>query len=87
VDFCVTKGISPDHLSAKSCFELSLDHTPILITLSHETLFRVPNLSLSNNKTNWDSFRQLLAENLSLNISLKTTADIEAAVNNFSNLI
>jgi hypothetical protein len=46
-----------------------------------------PILASYNNKTNWDSFRLLFAENVSLNISLKTTADIEAAVNNFSNLI
>jgi endonuclease/exonuclease/phosphatase family metal-dependent hydrolase len=33
VDFCITKGISPNHVFTKSCFELSSDHTPVLITL------------------------------------------------------
>jgi hypothetical protein len=37
VDFCITKGISPNYVFAKFCFELSSDNTPFLITLSFET--------------------------------------------------
>jgi exonuclease III len=33
VDFCVTKGIPQDLAVAKSCFDLSSDHSPVLITL------------------------------------------------------
>jgi exonuclease III len=33
VDFCVTKGIPRDFAVAKSCFDLSSDHSPVLITL------------------------------------------------------
>jgi hypothetical protein len=52
VNFCVTKGISPDYISARSCFQLSSDHTHILITLSVETSLRSPHPSLCNNNTN-----------------------------------
>jgi hypothetical protein len=87
VDFCVTKGISPDYISARSCFELSSDHTPILITLSVETSLLSPHPSLCNNNTNWEAFRLLITEHLHLNVPLKTTHDIEAAINSFNNLI
>jgi hypothetical protein len=33
VDFCITKGIPQDFAAAKSCFEISSDHYPVLITL------------------------------------------------------
>jgi hypothetical protein len=33
VDLCVTKGIPQDFAVAKSCFDLSSDHSPVLITL------------------------------------------------------
>jgi hypothetical protein len=34
VDFCVTKGIPQDFAVAKSCFDLSSDHSPVLVTLT-----------------------------------------------------
>jgi endonuclease/exonuclease/phosphatase family metal-dependent hydrolase len=37
VDFCVTKGIE-DFAAAKSCFDLSSDHSPVLITLTAHAL-------------------------------------------------
>jgi hypothetical protein len=46
VDFCITKGISPNYVFAKSCFELSSDHTAVLITLSFETSLCTPYPSL-----------------------------------------
>jgi hypothetical protein len=33
VDFCVTKGIPQDFVVAKSCSDLSSDHSPVSITL------------------------------------------------------
>jgi exonuclease III len=45
VDFCMTKGISPNYVFIKSCFELSSDHTPV-ITLSFETSLHMPDPSL-----------------------------------------
>jgi hypothetical protein len=41
-------------------------------------------LSLNNRHTNWDDFRQLINERLTLSVSLKTEEDIEAAVKFFN---
>jgi hypothetical protein len=42
---------------------------------------------LSNRHTNWDFFRLLITERLTLNIPLKTTEDIEEAVKIFNETI
>jgi hypothetical protein len=86
VDFCITKGISLNHVFAKSCFEISSDHTQVLITLSFETSLCMPHPSICNKKTNWEAFRLLLTDHLNLNVPLKTTTDTEAAINTFTNL-
>jgi hypothetical protein len=38
LDFCNTKGIPQDFTVAKSCFDLSSDHSPVLITLTSHAL-------------------------------------------------
>jgi hypothetical protein len=80
VDFCVTNGIPQDFAVAKSCFDPSSDHSPVLITLEIQS-------SLNNRHTNWDDFRQLIKERLTLNVSLKTEEDIEAAIKFFNDTI
>jgi hypothetical protein len=42
---------------------------------------------LNNRHTNWDDFGQLTNERLTLNVSLKTEEDIEAAVKFFNDTI
>jgi hypothetical protein len=72
VDFCVTKGIPQDFAVANSCFDLSSDHSLVLITLTSHALNQEKQPSLSNRHTNWDDFRHLINQRLTLNVSLKT---------------
>jgi hypothetical protein len=60
VDFCV----------AKSWFNLSSDHSPILITLTADALNQQNEPTLSNTHTNWHDFRRLVKERLTLDIPL-----------------
>jgi hypothetical protein len=64
VDFCVTKGIPPDFAEAKSCFDPSSNHSPVLITLTSHVLNQEKQQSLSNRQTNWDDFRHLMNQTL-----------------------
>jgi hypothetical protein len=84
VDFCVTKGIPPASAVAKSCFDLSSDHSPVLITPTTNALPSETPPRLSNQRTSWDIFRHLINERLTLNVSLKTADDIEEAVKFFN---
>jgi hypothetical protein len=87
VDFCVTKGIPLYFAAAKSCFDLSSKISPVLITLTEHALNQEKQPSLSNRHTNWDDFRRLINQRLTLNVSLKTEKDIEAEVKFFSDTI
>jgi hypothetical protein len=80
VDFCVTKSIPQDFAVAKSCFNLSSDHSPVLITLTAHALNQEKQPGLSNRHTNWDDYRHLISQRLTLIASLETEEDIEAAV-------
>jgi endonuclease/exonuclease/phosphatase family metal-dependent hydrolase len=87
VDFCVTKGIPQDFAVAKSCFDFLSDHSPVLITLTSHALNQEKQPSLSNRHTNWDDFRHLINQRLTLNITLKTEEDIDAVVNFFNDIV
>jgi hypothetical protein len=52
LDFCVTKGISHDSALPGSCFDLSSDHSLVLITLNLRALNHALQPSLCNSKTN-----------------------------------
>jgi hypothetical protein len=87
VDFCVTKSIPQDLAVAKSCLALSSDHSPVLITLTTQAMNQEKQPSLSNRHTNWDYFRHLINQRLTLNVPLKTEEDIEAAVKSFNDTV
>jgi hypothetical protein len=64
VDFCATKGIPQNFTVAKSCFDLSSNHSPVLITLTAHALNQEKQSSLRNRHTNWDDFRCLINQRL-----------------------
>jgi exonuclease III len=87
VDLCVTKGIPPTSATATSCFDLSSDHSPVLVSLANYPLPPVKPPHLSNQQTNWDLFRYLITDRLTLKIPLKTPEDIEEAVKLFNDTV
>jgi hypothetical protein len=72
-----------DFAVAKSCFDPP-DHSSVLFTLKEHALKQEKRPSLSNRYTNWDDFRHLITDRLTLNVSLKTEEDSEAAVKFFN---
>lgn len=87
LDFCIVKGIAQPYLNAKSCLDLFSDHSPVLISYSiHCHKIEKP-LFLPNQKTDWDKFKNTLAEELNLNLPLKTERDIDDAVEHMTSLI
>jgi hypothetical protein len=86
VDVCVTKGISPDLAVAQSFFDLSY-HSPILVNLTSSVIHHDPPPSLSSRRTDWDYFSHLIHHRLLLQIPLKTPADVEAAVQLFTDTV
>jgi hypothetical protein len=58
-----------------------------LITLTSHALDQERQPSFSNRHTIWDDFRHLINQRLTLNVSLKTEKDIEAAVKFFNDTV
>jgi hypothetical protein len=66
MDFCVTQDIPQEFAVAKSCFDVSSDHSPALIALTVYVLNEERQTSLSNRHTNWDDFTRFVNERLTL---------------------
>lgn len=87
LDFCVTKGILHSLSSATSSLDLSSDHSPVLIKLEAQVLKKSHAPSLINKHTNWEVFRNVIGNNVSTNIPLKSPLDLDQAVLSFNNII
>jgi hypothetical protein len=86
-DFCITKDIPPTSATATSCLDISSDHSPLLISLANYPLEPVTPPHHSNRQTNWDLFRHLITESLTLKFPLKTPEDTEEAVKLFNDTV
>ncbi|KZC08911.1 RNA-directed DNA polymerase from mobile element jockey [Dufourea novaeangliae] len=75
------------HFVARSCLDLTSDHSPILIDFSSKPMFTYGTNHLYNNSTNWTQFKDHLEIKINCNIPLKTPEQIETAVMNFTDII
>jgi Endonuclease-reverse transcriptase len=80
IDFGVIKGIPRNNIEAKSCYDLSSDHSPILIIMDGKYKeIEKPNY-LHNKKTDWNKFKNILNEKITCNLRLKTSDELESAI-------
>ena len=63
----------------ESCLDSSSDHTPVLLTISNNVIFYNEAETIYRQFTDWLGFTKLMKENIQLQVSLKTPADIEEA--------
>lgn len=87
IDFCVTKGIARTNTQASVCYDLSSDHSPVIITVSTEVLQTELPRRLTNKLTNWDQYRNLIEHFCQLQIPLRTAADIDTAADNLNSVL
>ena len=87
MDFIVYKGIHSQLLDIMSSEELSSDHSPLIVNYN-ATVQMVPhNKKLLRNETNITAFQNWINSNVNLKIPIKCGADLDEAVENFTNLI
>jgi len=77
IDFAVVQRIPAHSLRAESSFDLSSDHSPVLITLHSRPVPKPPAPTLSMKRTNWATFWTLIHETLTVQVPLETAQDIE----------
>ena len=87
VDFFVAKGVPKNFTKVEESFDLSSDHSPVILSISERLIKKERAPRLINNKTDWDGFKKYCKENIDLNVSLKTPYELEDEVGRFIEVI
>jgi hypothetical protein len=85
-DFCVIKGIPHDSALIRNSFDLTSDHSPVLISLNLSALQQASQPTLCKRKNNWDYFRYHITANITLNVPLGRDTQIEEAFKYFTGI-
>lgn len=87
LDFFVLKNIATNYTTIEANWDLSSDHTPIIVTLSTHIISRSKPPKLSSPRTDWDSFRSFIEDHINLTIKLQEPDDIDTTVDYFTKVI
>lgn len=68
---------------------MTSDHSPLIVTYNnkHTDLRKEKNSIPTQQKTNWILFREIINEQITCNILLKTAEDLEITIDNFNTTI
>ena len=80
IDFYIIKGMDTKNFKIKSCFELSSDHSPVQLDYIADLNTAQLNKKMYNKKTDWDSYREYIRENIKTKTNLKLAENLEAAI-------
>ena len=80
IDFFITKNIKHEHLKIESCFELSSDHSPIILKFESNVILATQNKFSYNKKTDWECFKEIVENKLDIQISLKTKDEVDSSI-------
>jgi retron-type reverse transcriptase len=83
LDIFLSRGLSTLDMYCESIADLSSDHSPVLLTVSTIPLERIKPPNLTSGIMDWDSFRQIVTENIDLSVRLQSSSDLENAVEVF----
>lgn len=87
LDFFILNGIPTQTCSVESSYELSSDHTPVIINLCSTTLYKSTHPKLTSSRTNWDQFTTYIEKNLNTKIRIKQKTEIDEAAQHFTTII
>jgi transposase len=87
LDFYITKGFNTKHIKTESCLDLFHDHSAVVATIYIDIVKKEKQPSLYTKNTNWSLFKEKLDILIDLNIPLKTTTQVEDAVQKLTQVI
>lgn len=77
LDFFIVKGVPRSYMKSDVCYDLSSDHSPVLLTLCTESLKIEDPTHLTNRKTKWPLYRKILEQSSEMKFALKSAEDID----------
>lgn len=87
IDFFVVKGISNNRIKVEESFDLSSDHSPVILKLSEKLVYNLEPARLTGKTTNWEGFRNETEENIVLSAPLTTPYELEIEVDRFVEIV
>jgi len=87
LNFFVSHGLPRNNYLIHSNFDLSSDHTPVIVSLSTAAINKPLPPRLTTRNTDWNSSQRYLEVNTNLNIRLKSPADLDQAAQYFTTLV
>lgn len=66
-----------NYLHIEPATNLFSDHSSIILTLSSVVIFKYPRHTLSNKRTNWEKFQEIIESTIKPNLPLKTLTEIK----------
>jgi hypothetical protein len=87
LNFYIVNGINPIYTDVVSNYDLTSDHSPVIVTLGTSVVLKTPTPQLRNCRTKWDDYRGIISEGIKLNIRLKDPDDIEKATAAFIKML
>lgn len=87
LDFFIARKVSPNYIDVEENFDLDSDHSAVIMTLSEIIIKKKARPMLVNKTTDWESFRIDLQKNINLNVSLRTTVQLEEEAERFVRLV
>jgi hypothetical protein len=87
LDFFITNVISTTYTDIQASYDLTWDHTPIIVTISTSVMVRQPAPRLHTSQTNWEKYQNVIRDKVDLRTKLKTCEDVEIATNNFISVL
>lgn len=87
IDFFITRGISSNYINTENSTGIASDHTPVVMSISETIILKDKDLKLTNKKTDWCQYRELLQREINLQVPIKTETELELELEAFvSNL-
>lgn len=87
IDFFITKGLPANRVKVEESFDLSSDHSPVILTTTEALITNEKPPRLTNGKTDWKGFKKDVQDNTELSVSLKTPYELEVAVDRFVDIV
>lgn len=87
IDFCISRGINENHVEIQPSYDLSSDHSPIIVMMSLDALKCKKPQNITNKQTNWQTYRENVIELIPNNMSLRNNLEIDAAIDKLTQIM
>lgn len=83
IDFFIIRDMSKNYIKVEDSLQMSSDHSPIILILSENVIYKQTPPYLTNSRTDWEGFKLSLEQRINLHVPLRTKIQLDAEVEKF----